>query len=207
MDRRKKTKNKSILSGKKSARREDFRFSVSLIILSAMLLLAALLFLLALNFPLSSVSKRGPVASEKSSVVQGMPLKASGRFLEEDVLDYSLTMPFQLGDWMYKIGFVKSLTDDSLSNQYVKIYVPLNRATGSNNFEKKYQDILTIRKFTSGEWKELEKGCDKKNLVYCEEAGTKIAENDGSVYAYAKSGKCSSEIATKCRFIDEIIKS
>jgi len=214
--RRQETKKKNIqpfwkknLSFSKGARKKtkeaDLRFDISLVMLIALLSVSALILLLILaQSGRRAYFQVGGVKTNWSNKV--FPGR---RTLDDKSLGFKLTMPLQLGSWMYKTGYAKSPTDDSLSDQYVKIYVPLSPAAGSNNFDKQYQDILTIRKFSSGEWKELEKGCSKKNLAYCEEAGTKIDEDEkgGSVYAYTKTEACPKEIASRCGYADKIIKS
>lgn len=102
---------------------------------------------------------------------------------------------------------MKSLTDDALSNQYVKIYVPSGQTAQSNSLDDKYQEMLAIRKFSDGEWKEMEKGCAKGNQFYCEDAGTKIADMDGSVWAYTAAKNCPRELEQKCKSVEGIIKS
>ena len=193
---------------RKKTKKSDLRFDISLVVLIALLSASTYIFLLVLvrNQNRAYYQAGGTFVGDTKANWNGKVF-SGGQVLEDESLGFKLAMPRQLGSWMYKIGYVKSPTDDSLSDQYVKIYVPLDPAAGSNNFEKQYQDILTIRKFSSGEWKELEKGCGKKNLVYCEEAGTKIDEKGGSVYVYTKAEKCPNEIAPKCVYIDGIIRS
>ena len=56
------------------------------------------------------------------------------QLLDDPGLDFKLTVPSQLGQWMYRVGYVKGLTDDSLTNQFVKIYVAQRPAGSSDQF-------------------------------------------------------------------------
>ncbi len=181
------------------------RFNVSLVFLIAMLSISAYLLL----FSLAGSGKAFPNVPEKTpTVAKNIPrVQNKDQVLNDSSLDFKLTIPFQSGQWMYRIGYVKGLTDDSLDNQFVKIYLTSDSSRNTTNFEECFKGILTIRKFSSAEWKELEKGCEKGNLVYCEGMGSKINEKDGSVWAYIKGENCSNEMKSKCALIEKIIES
>lgn len=127
--------------------------------------------------------------------------------LENINLDFTLKIPSQLGEWLYKIGYAKSPIDETLSNQYVAIYVPQNGKPETNNFDDLVKDILTVRQFSQKEWKKLESGCKKGNQFYCETAGAKISEKNDKVFAYTKPGNCPKSIEARCRLADGIIES
>jgi hypothetical protein len=195
--------------GSKNNRKGDnnFRFGVSLIILTAVLEMSLYIFLLTLvngqkmknndSFPLVATAS---TKKEQSS--------RANQELSDASLDFKLTIPSQLGDWKYRIGYVKSPIDENLSNQYLRIYLPEGKVKNSRNFEEANKDFLTIRKFDSEEWSKLEKGCEKDNLIFCEAMGEKIAEKNGLVYAYTKTDGCSSNKPdSKCNLIDKIIGS
>jgi len=220
MPRRIKTKKerasaKAVLGKRVFAKAENpksnLRFNVSLVFLIATLSISVYLLLFTLTqngkanlgFGNSAVSvlKAGPANSFKA-VSSG-----KNQFLNDSVLDFKLAIPSQLGQWMYRVGYVKGLTDDSLTNQFAKIYIVQKPAGSSASFDDCYKDVLTIRKFSMGEWKELEKGCNKGNQIFCDGAGTKMDEKDGSVWAYINGGSCSGETKADCANIEKIIKS
>lgn len=186
----------------------DLRFNVSLVFLIAMLLISAYLLLFSLT---EDGKVFGNTPDQASNIVTADPANAispgKNRLLNDPALDFKLVIPSQFGQWVYRVGYVKGLTDDSLTNQFVKIYVAQRSAGSSASFDDCYKDVLTIRKFSTGEWKELEKGCSKGNGLYCEGAGTKIDEKDGSVWAYTKSESCSKETKVSCANIEKIIGS
>jgi len=135
------------------------------------------------------------------------PSKKSSEIMKDPEIDFELTIPSGVGKWFYKIGYIKSPVDDSLSDQYAQIFVSLKKTPASNNFEDQNKNILTIMKFTTDEWEDLEKGCQNDNLIYCETAGTKIAEKDGFVYSYTKMKNCPKDIEARCRLADKMIES
>jgi hypothetical protein len=132
--------------------------------------------------------------------------KPNSQMLDDSVLGFKLTIPAGFGSWLYKIGEVKSLTDDSLSDQYFRIFVPL-AGTKSNNFDQQNREVLTIRRFSSDEWSDIEKDCQKEKKDVCDAAGKLIAQNDEWVYAYTKPNDCPKNIVTKCNLVDKIIGS
>mgnify|MGYP001335242076 CR=1 FL=1 len=213
MIRRTKTK-KTIIKKTNQAKfklsRKEMRFSVSLVILMGMLTFSLMLFLFSLNKSVarsseSEVSRITPV--KKISEIK----KAEDQILNDTLLDFKVKVPAGLGEWFYKIGEVKSLTDESLSNQYFRIFVPLAGAK-SNNFDQQNKDILTIRKFTGDEWADITKSCSKEKKDICDAAGEMIAKSSDSkgedwVYAFTKPTDCPKNIEAKCNFADKIIKS
>jgi hypothetical protein len=207
MIRRKKTQKKSL--SPKHKEEKNFRFSVSLIILTAVLEMSLFILLLTLVNGQTMKKDSGPSFAVAASAKKTQPVSAS-QDLSDAELSFKLVIPSQLGDWKYKIGSVKSPVDDALSDQYLRIYLSEDGAKNSRNFDKANKDFLTILNFSSGEWTKLEKGCEKGNLVFCEEMGQKIAEKNGSVYAYNKASDCSSSSSnseSKCKLIDKIIGS
>jgi len=198
-------KTKTNQSGVKKAIPKDIRFSVSLVILIGMLTFSSLLLLFSLN---NSVA--GNLAEKASNVIPiskvSTAKKAKTQILDDELLNYKITIPAQLGEWFYKIGEVKSLTDDSLSNQYLRVFVPLP-GTKSINFDHQNTSILTIRKFSADEWSDIEKSCRKEKSDICEAAGELISAGDEWVYTYVKPKDCPKSVEAKCGLIDKIIES
>lgn len=192
--------------------KQDFRFNISLIFLIAMLSVSAYLLLFSLT-----QNGKADLGFEKATVLESETKKVNSlktvamkknQLIDDSSLDFKLEVPSRLGQWIYRIGYVKGLTDDSLVNQFLKIYIVQQSTANSTSFDNRFKDFLTIRKFSVEEWKELEKGCDKGNLFFCEGAGTKINEKDGLVWAYTKAESCSSnEMKAICANIEGIIES
>lgn len=203
-------KTKANPAGLKKFRRKDIRFSVSLVILIAMLAFSAMLLLLSLNK--SAARSAGAGASKAAPAENSSGLrKTEGRVIDDVSLDFKVTVPAELGAWFYKTGEVKSLTDDSLSDQYFRIFVPL-AGTKSNNFDRQNKEILTIRKFSLDEWADITKGCQKEKKDICDAAGELIAKTsdskgNGWVYACTKPADCPKSIEAKCALADKIIES
>lgn len=196
-----------LTKSKRTSGEKNFRFNLSLIILMAVLETALFMLLLTLisaqtaqggNQSFSSV----PAASSAKKLIKPVSQK-----LTDSNLDFDLVIPAQLGEWLYKTGNVKSPVDDTISDQYLQIFLPTTNKTNSRNFEEMTAAILTIKKFTTDEWKKLEKGCQKDNSLFCDTAGTKIAEKNGSVYAYNKISNCPSGMESKCSLVDKIVGS
>lgn len=191
-------------------KKPDLRFNISLVFLIAMLSISAYLLLFSLTENgkafRDKVDQTSKIASA-NPVAENVPFEKNTA-LDDPALDFKLAIPFQTGQWMYRIGFVKGLTDDSLTNQFVKIYAPAKAtADKSASFDENFKELLAIRKFSTEEWEDLEKGCGKGNILYCEGAGTKIDEKDGSVWAYTKQENCPGEIKTSCANVEKIIGS
>jgi hypothetical protein len=193
-----------------SRHRKDMRFNISLVILIGMLTFSATLLLFSLNN--SSLAKAGASSTLPVKYLSGVK-KSSDQMLNDSALDFKLTVPIELGQWFYKIGEVKSLTDDSLSNQYFRMFIPLSGAGAkSKNFDEQNRNILTIRKFSSDEWSDIEKNCQKNKKDICDAAGKLIVKNidsngDEWVYAYVKSEDCPKNIEAKCNLADKIMES
>lgn len=185
--------------------RKDMRFKISLVILMGMLTFSAMLLLLSLNKSSAVNAETGTSTALPMRHLSGIK-KSSSQVLDDSTLDFKLTVPVELGDWFYKIGEVKSLTDDSLSDQYFRMFIPLPGAK-SNNFDEQNKDILTIRRFSSDEWSAVEKSCKKENSDICAMAGKLIAQNDEWAYAYTKTTDCPKSIVAKCSLVDKIIGS
>ena len=196
-----------LTKSKKTGGEKNFRFNLSLIILMAVLESALFMLLLTLiNAQTTQGENRSfsyaPAASSAKKLI-----KPASQKLNNPNLDFDLTVPVQLGEWLYKTGDVKSLVDDKISDQYLQVYLPTGDKTNSRDFNEMTTAVLTIKKFTANEWKKLEKGCQKDNSLFCEAAGTKIAEKNGSVYAYNKISNCPSGMENKCGLVDKIIGS
>jgi hypothetical protein len=204
----KKVAPKTIVPMKKN---NDMRFSLSLVILIGMLTFSVLLLLVTLSRPSAMDAKAMYAPVQRTPKIQNSKMGASGQILEDNGIDFKLSVPGQLGKWFYRIGEVKSLTDDSLSDRYLKMYIPLS-STKSNNFNEQNQDILTVRRLTVDEWSDIEKSCKDGEQSVCSAGGRKIDLGNGSasekwVYAYTKADNCPKNIASKCALADTIIKS
>jgi hypothetical protein len=209
-----KSKNKKTISAAEKPesarpkRPESKLFEIFLVIFIAILGISILL----LSSSLTSLSGWSPatgavVTPKAGNVPKKVSAKKIGQIMKDPGLDFELTVPPGVGDWLYKIGYIKSSVDDALSDQYAQIFVSVKNTSGSNNFEDQNKNILTIKKFTGDEWKKLEKGCQNDNSLYCEAAGTKIAEKDDYVYAYTKMKNCPKDIEARCRLVDKLIES
>lgn len=202
-------KNQKSVSGR--GKKDNFRFKVSLIFLSAALLISTILFLIAaINCTKRVVTKNQVPAAGMQAVINkakdSMSFSKTGVVSGED-LDFEVTVPSQMGDWFFRSGFVKSPVDNELSDQYVQIYIPVSGKTDSKNIDDRYKNILTIKKFLSSEWEEIESGCQKKNLLYCEMAGTKIDEKGGHVYSFSQLENCPQNLAAKCQLAAKILET
>ena len=195
-----------LTNSKKTSGEKNFRFNLSLIILMAVLEISLFMLLLTL---ISAQTAQGDSSQPLSSApaVSGAKkmIKPVSQTLSDPSLDFQLTVPAQLGEWLYKTGDIKSLVDDNLSDQYLQIFIPTGDKKNSRNFNEMTASILTIKKFTADEWKKLEKGCQNDNTLFCDSAGTKIAEKNGLVYAYNKISNCPSGMGSKCALADKIV--
>jgi hypothetical protein len=187
-------------------RKSETRFRISLIFLMAGLLLSAFILILTL------ISAQNNQTMARTFTPVNAGAKTSAKFsanpiLEDPSLDFTLKIPTQLGQWLYKTGFVKSLVNETLSDRYVTIFIPRNAKTGTNNFDDLTQDILIVRQFVKEEWKKLETGCGKGNQIYCEAMGEKIGEKNDAVWAYTKAKTCPKDIEAKCSLADKIAET
>lgn len=188
---------------------EETRFRASILVLMGLLVGSTYLLAMAINWqrwPNASVSGINKYNYRLPKALAKNPAAAS-QILDDASLDFKLTLPNELGNWIYKTGFVIDPLDDSQSNQYLKIYLPLAEKKTASNFDSRYKDILTIIKFSTATWNKLDKGCQKGNSQYCSQEGTKILENDDFVFAYLKADDCPKEIQSKCLNIGKIISS
>jgi len=186
-------------------RRKDMRFKISLVILIGMLTFSSLLLLLSLNKSSATTLDSEAAITSPAKNISGIK-KSGSKELNDNTLDFKLTVPVQLGEWLYKTGEVKSLTDDFISNQYLRIFIPLSGAK-SNNFDDQNKNILTIRRFSADEWSDVEKDCEGDKKDICGAAGTLIAQSDEWAYAYTKPTDCLKSIAAKCDLAGKIIES
>jgi len=223
MPRRKKTQKKKN-SGKKEKRRIGFgalkkmkifglgrrsetRFKISLVFLIAGLVFSLFLLLLtAINVQNNRVAA-GPVPASLTKAGMAGSNFSRNPVLKDSSLDFTLKIPPQLGEWLYKTGYVKSPVDETLSDQYVIVYVPQGAASATNNFDDLAKNILTIRQFSQKEWDKLENGCRKGNQFYCETAGARVGEKNDKIFAYTKPESCPKSVEAKCQLADRIIKS
>jgi len=203
---------KKTKSGKPNFQQEDFRFGLSLVHLIGMISFSSILLLVALNFSIPA-NAENQAYKAPSSVKNISELKKSeSRILNDELLGFKITVPARFGEWFYKIGEVKSLMDNSLSNQYLQIFAPLP-GVKSNDFNQQNKNILSIRKFSFDEWSDIEEICQEGEEEFiCETTGKLIASETDSngdewVYAYTKSSDCPQSIKTKCDLADEIVKS
>jgi len=191
---------------------KDLRFSLSLVVLIGMLTFSMLLLLVTLDRS-SAVSAKAMTTPAPKMVKAQQSLKTAvpNQTLNDSTLDFRLSVPSQLGKWSYRTGEVESLTDDSLSDQYVKVYIPVPGAK-TNNFDDQNQEILVIRRFSKDEWADIEKSCDDGDEAICGAGGQKIDFSDENapadwVYAYSKADNCPKNLNYKCALADSMIKS
>jgi hypothetical protein len=206
-------KTKKIIPIKPKLSKKDLRFDLSLVILIGMLTFSSLLLLVSLNKSIAigtgTKTFRDPWPKSQSYQLK----KPQSQVIDDSALGYTLKVPVQMGKWFYKAGAVKSLTDDSLSNQYLRIYIPLSEAN-SNNLDQQYKDVLTIRKFTAEEWSDIQKSCKKEETDICDAAGKMISsdpdaaeKNNDSVYTYTQANDCPGSLVARCSLANEIVKS
>lgn len=193
----------------------ELRFSVSLVLLMGMLLFSTLLLLFSLN-KANFAKAENKFGATRPMVKMAAPNGSGSQVLNDDALDFRLMIPAQLGGWFYKIGMVQSLTDDSLSNQYLQIFVPIGARAKSSNFNDQNQLVLTIRKFSNEEWTGINKKCSaeskEKNKDICGIAGRLVyagpdSNNVDWTYAATKPANCSKGAESKCEMADKIIQS
>jgi hypothetical protein len=202
-------KKKSILSGGPK-KWEHVRFSVSLIVMTAFLEIGVLLLLISLvggSFKASGksfVEFPNPIVNS-ASVSNVNP--ANPGFLDDAGLDFRVSIPATWIGWVYKIGNVKSPIDDSLSDQYVQVFLPDESKRKSNNFDERQRKMFTIMKYSEKEWKKISTSCEKENLPYCDMMGKEIGRKDGSVFSYFSEKNCPKVFEAKCREVDKILES
>ncbi|MFA5926379.1 MAG: hypothetical protein WC831_05665 [Parcubacteria group bacterium] len=198
----------SFNSKKSGKERANLRFSVSLIILTAVLELAIFIFLISLISSQNIIIRDNSAFYVASANGNNKTSAGANQDLNDPSFDFTLRIPSQIGDWKYKAGFVKSPVDDALSNQYLQLYLSDGGEKKSRDLDKINKTFLTIRKFSSEEWEEMENGCQKGNETLCEAAGEKITEKDESVYAYTKTDDCSGQKKdARCVLADKIVGS
>ena len=189
--------------------KDNLRFGISLVVLTALLEAALFMFLLTLNSSAGFAAGSTKVfpAPSTAKVVQKKMTNSVEQTLKDDNLGYEVTIPKEVGDWMYKTGYIKSVVDDALVDGYLQVYVPLPAKTEGNKFDSRYQNILTIMRFTEKEWNDISKGCEKSNLYYCDTQGKELGRKDGYVYSYTKPTTCPKEISYGCSKTDQIVES
>jgi len=201
------TKSFSLVKHLDLGRHSETRFKVSLVFLIAALLITAFIFIFTMiGIQNSEIAMRN-LSTPAANVTQANANFSTKSTLENSDLNFTLEMPAQLGQWLYKTGKVQSPTDDTLSDRYTSIYIPKSRELVSRNFDDLTQLILTVREFTADEWNSLEKGCKKGNQLYCEAAGTKVDETNDAVWVYIKADNCPKSLEAKCSLADKIIQS
>jgi hypothetical protein len=189
--------------------KENLRFGVSLVVLTALLEAALFMFLLALNSSTGvAVGKTKFIqASSAVKVSQKKMTNSVERTIKDDNLGYEITIPKEVGDWMYKTGYIKSLVDETLVDEYLQVFMPLPAKAEGNKFDSRYQNILTVMRFTEKEWTDIGKGCEKSNLYYCDMQGKELGRKDGYVYSYTNPTTCPKEISNGCSKTDQIVES
>lgn len=195
-------------TGKRKSARSGSRFAASVVVMIAFLSTAVLLLLVSLIRGQSARATDGKMKIFSSAAnTAGYAKSPQSETLSDGNLDFRITLPAGWKGWTYKTGFVKSPVDDELSDQYVQIYMPDQKKTASRNLDERQTKILMILKFTEEEWKKLETGCGKNNLIFCGAMGKKLAENKGAVYSYLTGGNCPGPLEAKCREADKIAES
>jgi len=204
----KKTMTKKIKLPGKFTNQKDLRFSVSLVILIAFLSFSAMLFLFSLigDQSAKAIGKKYSFQEGAGGSVSRKSSPVISNILNDANLDFQLTIPSTWTGWIYKTGFVKSPADDSISDQYLQVFLPVQGKT-SSNFDEKQRKMLTILKFTAKEWTKLETGCGKGDVSYCDAMGKKITEKDGDVYAYITEPECPKTFEARCHEIDKVLES
>jgi hypothetical protein len=198
---------KSKLSGKLT-NRKDLRFSVSLVVLMAFLSFSVLLLLFSLiNGQSARAQNKKIYLQNVGRVVPKKNSSVTSSILNDTNLDFQIAVPATWSGWIYKTGFVQSPADDSLSDQYLQIFLPNQRGKTSSNFDESQKKMITIIKFMQKEWQKLETGCAKENISYCEAMGKKITEKNGDVYAYIAEPECPKTFEARCREIDKMLES
>jgi hypothetical protein len=189
--------------------KENLRFGISLVVMTALLEAALFIFLLVLNGSAGVALGHTKVykAPSLAKVSQKKMSSPTERTLKDDNLVYEITIPKEVGDWMYKTGYIKSLVDETLADEYMQLYIPFPLKTEGNKFEGRYENILTIMRFTEKEWTDINKGCEKSNLYYCDTKGKELGKKDGYVYSYASPASCPKEVSYGCSKTDQIVGS
>lgn len=206
--------------GVKHARKE-MRFNVSLVILIGMLTFSALLLLVSLNKSNNAVAKTSTSQIAPRVIGNIVPKTAIAKPADFSGLsgNFQLAIPASWKGWVYRSGEVKSPIDDSLSDQFVKVYLPQsvsdNEEANSPNLDSRYKDIFTVMNFSADEWKAMEKKCNRGDSTICDDMGKKLADAQcpGSaggtdcVYSYTKQPNCSGALAARCNEVDKIMES
>lgn len=187
----------------------EMRFKISLLILIALLSISAYLFVMVLawNWPPQTFGYRVAANNYIAQNVTAKKISPANNVINDANLDYKLTVPKDFTGWIYKTGNVKDPVDDTISDQYLKIYLPLSGKMTSANFDSRYADILTILRFPIDTWQKLDKDCQKGNSEKCDTEGTKISQTEDFVFAYQKTTDCPQEIQTRCANVGKIINS
>jgi len=204
---RKNISQKSKLSGKLT-NRKDLRFSVSLIVLMAFLSFSVMLLLFSLiSGQLARAENKKVYPQNISRVIPKKNSPVVSNILNDANLDFQIAIPVIWSGWIYKTGFVRSPVDDSISDQYLQIFLPNQGGKASSNFDDRQTKMMTIMKFTGKEWQKLDTGCSKGNTSYCEAMGKKITENNGDVYTYIAESTCPKIFEARCGEIGKILGS
>jgi len=194
------SRNKKTTNGKNISKSE-VRFGISMVILITLLMVSAYLLVLVIFQTSRPVSVRNggapyPINISGANLDQAL---TENQKLDDPNLDFKLTVPGSFGYWFYRIGNVQSPVDDTLSDQFVKIYLPLDKFPIKSNMDEQFFNILTMMKFSKVEWQKIEKSCQKdQTSTVCARGGTKISENNDSVYAYSQAGNCPPQVQRAC---------
>lgn len=197
--------------------RKEMRFSVSLVVLIGLLTFSVLLLLFSLNKS-AAVGAKTMTSFSVPRISRSIPLKKTSANLttfQGGGEDFQLAFPASWKGWVYRTGEVKSPVDDTLSDQYVKIYLPDSNPKEATNpdLDSRYTDMITVVTYSADEWKAMAKKCNKGDSSVCDEMGTKLADttcpgfadNTDCVYSYTKQPNCPGSLTTRCDEVDTIM--
>lgn len=208
-----------IVSARPKFGRREMRFNVSLVILIGMVVFSVLLLLISLN-RLHDVGS----ATASSSLLPGKSgnkdffgaQSAIPHTFQGGGGDFQLSIPAAWKGWAYRAGKIKSPVSNSLSDDYVRIFLPVSPSekVANPNLDSRYTDMITILSFSAGEWKKLDRSCRGGDSESCDAMGTKLADTGCSddesadcVYSYTRQSSCPGPLEDRCREVDGIMES
>jgi hypothetical protein len=168
------------------------------------LLVAFMVLLLTLN--------RMKLEGQDESILVAYPISANSRLvtsggsfpLNNDKLDYTISIPAQWRGWIYKIGNVASVNGSGNSNQYLKIYLPTEKNLKANDFDDRFQEVATIIKFDRSDFSSIKNLCDDKgDKDACSMSGDVIGEKDDTVYVLNKA-ECPKNLMNRCNMTTKL---
>jgi hypothetical protein len=213
-------KKTKIVSARPKFPHKEMRFNVSLVILIGMIVFSMLLLLISLNrlHNAGSATAANSSLSEKSgnSSVPGGVRSASLYTFQSGGGDFQLSIPATWKGWAYRTGKIKSPVSDSLSDDYVRIFLPSSPSgkAADPNLDNRYTDMITVLTFSAGEWKKLDRSCRGGDSESCDAMGAKLADTTCSddesadcVYSYRKRSDCPGPLEDRCKEVDGITES